>query len=274
MKTHRLIFGPYYARITGLALLGTIAVGADAAAQVAVLGSTQEERITAPGQTYTGSITVLNGSDEEQNVRIYQTDYMFFADGRSPLDAPGTNPRSNAAWVKPSATTLRIAPRSQAMVLYEVSVPADSTLRGSYWSTIMIEPLRDVRAINRRGAVGVGSTVRYAVQIASHISNTGSRTVTFPRTQLVADSAGTPTLEVDVENGGGRAYRPLLWVEVYDAEGTLRAKMQQLRGLLYPGSSLRQRFALGALGPGAYKAILYADTGEESVFASELRLEL
>lgn len=251
-----------------------ISVPAVGGAQIAVVGSTQDERATRPGETYTGSITVVNESDTEQNVRVYQTDYMFFADGNSPFAAPGTSARSNAGWVRPSATTLRMAPRSQSVVMYQVSVPASDTLRGTYWSTIMLEPMRDVRAAGGKPAMAVGSTIRYAVQIASHLPDTSARNIRFGGSRLAADSVGQPVLEIDVENSGTQAYRPLLWIEVYDSQGTLRAKAQHQRGLLYPGTSVRQRFALDEVGRGAHKVIVYADTGDESVFASELKVEL
>ena len=56
---------------------------------------------------------------------------------------------------------------------------------------------------------------------------------------------------------------------MYDANGALRAKAKQSRGLLYPGTSLRQHFDLGALPAGTYKAVVFADTGEDSVFATQ-----
>lgn len=260
--------------IRGVVLAAAIAAPAAASAQIAVVGSTQDERSVRPGETYTGSITVVNESDTEQNVRVYQTDYMFFSDGSSPFASPGTSARSNAAWVRPSATTIRMAPRSQSLVLYQVTVPANDALRGTYWSAIMVEPMRDVRAAGGKPSVAVGSTIRYAVQIASHLPDTSARDIRFSGGRLAADSAGRPVLEIDVENSGTQAYRPMLWIEVYDAQGALRAKVQHQRGLLYPGTSLRQRFALDAAGAGTRKIILYADTGDESVFAQELKVEL
>lgn len=262
------------ARIAAVFLAGALALPGVAGAQIAVLGSTLDEHTSKPGEAHTGVITVANESDDEQNVMIYQTDYMFFADGRSPFDKAGTNPRSNAAWVTLSATTIRMAPHSRSVVTYRVAVPDDTSLAGTYWSAVIVEPMRDVRGVSGRNTVGVGSTIRYAVQVASHVTATGSHSIEFSNMRLGTDTSGVPMLEVDVENDGERAYRPLLWLEVYDAEGTLRAKVRQQRGLLYPGTSLRQRFQIGALGAGAYKALLYADSGDESVFATEFRLEL
>jgi hypothetical protein len=83
---------------------------------------------------------------------------------------------------------------------------------------------------------------------------------------------GKPALDMVVENAGERAYRPLLWVELYDAAGTLRARTEQQRGLLYPGCSLRQRFTFAKLPAGEYKAVIFADTGDETVLATQYKL--
>lgn len=111
--------------------------------------------------------------------------------------------------------------------------------------------------------------MRYAIQLATHIRNSGTRTVKFDTPVAAKTAAGLATLDVDMTNSGERGYRPNLWVEVYDAQGVLKAKGKQQRGLLYPGTSLHQHFDLGALPAGTYKAVIFADTGEDSVFATQ-----
>ena len=84
-----------------------------AASQIAVVGSTVEERVVAPGESYIGSIVVRNLSKQDQPVRIYQTDYRFFADGTSHFDDPGTTARSNASWITPTVRSLLVPPSSE-----------------------------------------------------------------------------------------------------------------------------------------------------------------
>ena len=118
-------------------------------------------------------------------------------------------------------------------------------------------------------AVAIGAVMRYAVQLATHIRNSGSRTVQFASAGAVKGANGAAALDLDVTDTGERGFRPTLWVEVYDAQGTLRAKAKQSRGLLYPGTSLHQHFDLGTLPSGTYKAVVFADTVEVSVFATQ-----
>jgi hypothetical protein len=262
---------PFAARIV-LTLAALLAVGTSpASAQVSVVGSSVEERTAAPGERYEGSVLVRNASDRPQAVRVYQSDYSFFADGTSHFDAPGTTPRSNARWITPSVSTLSIPAQSDVAVTYVVTVPADS-LKGTYWSALMIEGEVTPPASSGAREIGLGAVVRYAVQLATHLQSSGSRTVSLTNQRLVADSAGVRTLELDITNVGERAHRPALWVEIYDRSGVQRAKVHQQRGLLYPGTSVRQRFTIANLPPGGYKAIVFADTGDDEVLAAQYTL--
>jgi hypothetical protein len=129
------------------------------------------------------------------------------------------------------------------------------------------------RSSSGRPQVGVGAVMRYAVQVATHITTTGSRKVSFANTRFLTNPDSTQAFELEVQNVGERAYRPALWIEVYDEQGALKANVRQERGLLYPGSSLRQTFALGKLPHGTYRAVVFADSGEDAVFASQFTLK-
>ena len=257
-----------------LAALALLA--APAAAQISVVGSSVEEHAARPGERYEGSVLIRNSSDRPQAVRVYQSDYSFFADGTSHFDDAGTTPRSNAAWIKTSVSTVTIPPSSDVAVTYAVSVPAVDSLRGSYWSAVMVEGEVIPPAATGAHQIGIGAVVRYAVQLSTNIQSagelSGSRTIGLTNQRLVTDSTGDRSLEIDVTNTGERAYRPALWVELYDDAGAQRAKVQQQRGLLYPTTSLRQHFALPVLPAGSYKAVVFADTGGENVFAAQYKL--
>ncbi|HET9452845.1 MAG TPA: hypothetical protein VFO66_01075 [Gemmatimonadaceae bacterium] len=256
-------------------LLGALLLTPFAArAQIAVVGSTVEERVAAAGESYVGTVVVRNLTQQDQPVRIYQTDYMFFADGTSHFNDPGTTARSNASWITPTVRSLLVPPQSEMTVTYTVKVPASDSLKGTYWSAIMVEgaPNEANRSSGGRPQVGVGSVMRYAVQVATHIQASGSRKVTFANSKFLTNPDSTQSFELDVLNAGDRGYRPALWIEVYDAEGALKANARQERGLLYPGTSLRQAFALGRLAPGTYRAIVFADSGEDAVFASQFTI--
>lgn len=254
------------------AAAGVLLAPSRALAQIAVIGSTVEEHTAAPGQRYDGTIVVRNLTAQPQAVRIYQTDYRFFADGTSSFDSAGSLPRSNAAWITPSAQSVVIPPSTDVNVTYVVRVPAADSLRGTYWSAIMVEGAPTAPPATGAHEIGLGAVVRYAVQLATQLPTAGSRKVRLARMAFAADSAGARVLDMVVQNDGERAYRPSLWLELYDEAGVQRARLQQQRGLLYPGSSLKQRFTFPALPNGTYKAVVFADTGDETVSAAQYTL--
>lgn len=243
-----------------------------AGAQIAVVGNAVDEHEAGPGQRYVGSITVRNLTAQPQPVRVYQTDYRFSANGTSNFDSAGTVPRSNAAWVKPSASSITIPPLADVVLNYAVTVPAIDSLRGTYWSAIMVEGQPRLPPQAGRGEIGLGAVFRYAVQVATHLPATGSRRVRITRQGFLTDSTGARVFDVVVENTGERAYRPNLWVELYDGRGVMRKRIEQQRGLLYPGTSLKQRFSFGAIPRGVYKALVFADTGDDTVSAAQYKL--
>lgn len=255
-------------------IVAALLMPAVARSQIAVVGSTVEERVAAAGESYVGTIVVRNLTQQDQPVRIYQTDYLFYADGTSHFNDPGTSARSNALWITPTVRSLLVPPQSEMTVTYTVKVPAADSLSGTYWSAIMVEgaPNEANRSSGGRPQVGVGSVMRYAVQVATHIQASGSRKVSFANSKFLTNADSTQSFELDVVNAGDRAYRPALWIEVYDAEGAMKANARQERGLLYPGTSLKQVFPLGRLPAGTYRAIVFADSGEDAVFASQFTI--
>jgi hypothetical protein len=240
-------------------------------AQVSVLSNTVEEHVGTRGESYSGRITISNPGGKPETIRLYQTDYSFTADGVSHFEAPGEMPRSNASWISLQSSQVVVPAGATISVPYSVAIPNVDSLRGTYWSTVMVEGAAKPPEVDTANTtqVGIGTIIRYAVQVATHIGASGTRAVKFAGTRGARTDEGASVVELDVLDAGERGYRPALWIEVYDAEGTLRAKAKQARGLLYPGTSLRQRFDLGKLPAGTYKAMIFADTGEDSVYAAQ-----
>jgi hypothetical protein len=249
-----------------LVMAPTIARG-----QISVLSSTVEEHEAAKGETYSGRIVISNTSNAPQAVRIYQTDYHFKSDGTSDYSDPGTTSRSNATWVTPQTQRVVVPPRTEVTVPYSVKVPTSDSLTGTYWSMIMVEAAESAPAASSgsRPQLGIGAIIRYAVQVATHIGSTGKRAVTFDKPAASHMPNGDAALDVDVTSSGDRAVRPTLSVELYDAQGALKGKGKQVRGLLYPGTSLRQHFEFGSLPAGTYRVIVFADTGDPKVLAAQ-----
>ncbi len=63
---------------------------------------------------------------------------------------------------------------------YTVTVPQADSLKGTYWSVLMIEPIP--KASPEAGGertIGITAVTRYAFQIITHIEDTGLRKLRF-----------------------------------------------------------------------------------------------
>lgn len=243
-----------------------------ATAQFTIPGKLVLERDASAGETFGGTIGVQNTTNKAQEARIYQTDYFVNVDGSVRFDDPGSSPRSNARWVTVGSRIV-IPPGMTVDIPYNVLVPASSKA-GSYWSVVMIEEVAAGSPESSRPApkagqlqVGFSSQLRAAVQIVTHVGQKGGFKATFesPKAQAVGDTA---SFTFDLRNTGETGFRPALTLELYAEDGSHVKTLKATRGLTLPGFTIRQRFELGRLAKGRYRAIVTADLGDGTVLGA------
>jgi hypothetical protein len=260
--------------LTGVAatLLGLFA---EASGVVSVLGDLSDERSAQPGQSYTGTITVRGMGDVPEEIKIYAVDYQFSSDGKCHYGEPGHAPRSNARWVVFSPARVLVPPQQDATINYTVSVPPADSLRGSFWSVLMIEPVP--RASAEAGAgertIGITAITRYAFQIITNIGDTGTRMIRFFDPAISVEDTSR-IFRVDLENSGERFLRPDMMVQMYDSLGREYGPFRSEKLRILPGCSVRHRFLLGNLPKGVYKAVIVADSGDEDVFGINYTIQI
>lgn len=261
--------------------LSCILVHSFAQGQVSVAGELSQDRFVNPGDVYEGSITLLNTTEEPQEAMIYQTDYLFQADGTNRYGDPGTIPRSNASWITFSPSDVVIPSQGSTEVHFRVQIPADTigVLQGTYWSMLMIEtipkggPESSFPPISENGKMGIRQSIRYGIQIASHLVNTGTKEVRFLNAELVSSQEGNHLLKLDIENTGTTGMRPEVYVELFDENGSLEGRFEGLKYRIYPGTSVRQMIDLGRMFHGEYTALIVIDDGGNDVFGAQYTLE-
>jgi hypothetical protein len=254
--------------------IGVCASGAG----ISVEGKLAEERVAARGETYRGAIAVRNTGEEPVIVKVYQTDYTFGADGSTSYGSPGGLPRSNAAWVRLAQDQYTIPPKGVAKVGYEVKVPADAALRGSYWSVVMVEPLSAREGglpSTKQGevAVGLAQVVRYAVQMVTEVGDGAARELVLDAPALKRQD-GRQELRIDVANRGEQLLKPALVLELTGAEGGAPRKFTTAPQRVYPGTSVRYQVDLGTLPAGRYRALAAADAGGDDLYGGEFEVSL
>jgi hypothetical protein len=246
---------------------------ASAKADLSIDGDLAYEYTVQPGQRMEGVITVFNAGSGVAEARIYQTDYHFEAGGENYFDEPGTRSRSNAKWTTFSPKTLAIPPGQKALVSFSVDVPDDPSLFGSYWSMIMVEELNKA-APDPKAKMSITQVIRYGIQVVVTVGATGVTDLGFQNAKLFKED-GSDVFTVDAGNKGDRLVKPAMSLELYDEKGKSVAKLGSSMNKVYPGTTFRYRFVLPAdLPRKPYKALIFADCGENKVFGANLTLNL
>ena len=262
--------------LPSLALLLAVPAGARAS----VVGALTRERTARIGEQYQGTIVLGNNKLEPKEVKLYQTDYLFFCDGRTQYGEPGKLRRSNADWVTFSPSQLTVPPEGQAVVNYTIEVPEHKSLVGTYWSILMVEPITEespesaLRPEGGEAGVGIRQVVRQAIQFVTHIGDTGSPKPRFVGTKLLAKQDGGQILQVDLENEGDRWMKPQVWAELFNEEGRSIGKFESGTKRIYPGTSVRYQIDLSAVPQGEYKALVVGDAGGDHVFGARYTLKI
>ena len=246
-------------------------------AGVSVIGGLSHKKQAEIGETYKGLILIRNTGDEPQEVKVYQNDYLFFFDGRNAFGEPGKDPRSNANWLIFNPHRLTIPPNGTATVNYTIKVPEDPNLVGTYWSVLMVEGIPETspessKAEKDETKIGITQVMRYALQMVTHIGDTGERKLKFLNTKLLKEEKQR-ILQVDIENIGERYLAHFLWAELYDEQGRYIGKFEERRLGTYPGTSVRYRIDLSQVPEGNYKAMVVADCGGDYIFGANYNLK-
>ncbi len=258
-----------------LALTG--AHGAEAA--VKLESDMTNEKSATPGETYRGNLVLRNTADIPAQVKVYQTDYSFAADGSNAYGEPGQLPRSNAKWVNLSRELVTVPPKGVERIDYEVNVPTGrgAGFSGTYWSMIMVEPMasdsvESAEPLAER-TTRITQVMRYGVQIVTHIGKTGEPGLAFSNPQLVKED-GMRLFAIDAENTGQRWLRTSLWLELFSETGNPIGKLQGEPRRLYPGTSARFQINLAGIPAGKYLGLVVADGTGDNLFGANVELEI
>jgi len=261
------------------AILMFFIISDTALAAVAIVSNMTQDKQAKPGELYKGSITVKNNGTEPEAIRVYQTDYMSYSNGTTNYGEPaGKMQRSNANWITFSPKTVSVGPDARVNINYEVKVPDDKTLAGSYWSVVMVEqvpkPLKDTEM--KKQTVGLQLLLRYAVQIITDIDDTGLIKINFlnPRVAQKKDGKGF-NFFIEIENTGERQLVPEVSTEFFDMkQGKSAGKFTTSKNRSFPTGSTKYTFDLGDIPAGKYKVQVLADCGGENLFGGEYNLDL
>lgn len=243
-----------------LILWGFLSAG-QCLAGILINGGLSQEYTMHPGGKVEGKITVRNTADSPLQVKIYQTDFLFFAPGETVYGEPGSSPRSNAGWITLSPAQLTIPPQDAASVYYAIQAPEKPAFPGTYWSIVMVEPVPEMDPDSNQGDkdhLRIQTLIRYGIQIVTDIGTSAERRIKFLDKKFIYER-GQKFLQIDIENIGESWLFPSVWAEVYGKDGSSAGRFECGRARIYPGCSIRQLADLTKVPPGEYRVLVVVD---------------
>lgn len=256
-----------------LSICSILLVPASLFASVEVIGSLKQVYNSNPGEVVKGQIRIQNNDLTDQEVRIYQTDFLFNYQEQTFYDEPGAQKRSNAGWIQYSPKTVVLKSKESRNIDYEITVPQGDSIIGTYWSVIMVEGVDPIDP-NQKGDLSIRTATRYAVQVVSEINNKGTGILKFLEPTLIKGADGNKLyLAVDLINQGEHYIAPEVSIELYDKDGILVKKISAPKRGLYPTTSGRFKLDLeGVPSKKTYTAMIVAAGADEDVFGLEYTL--
>ena len=240
---------------------------------VAVLNGLAHEYSVTPGNVYKGQIELKNASEIAQVVTIYQSDMATMHTGETFYSDSIRNDRSNLEWIKLSNLNVTLESDAQGTVDFEIHVPNNNNMSGTYWSVIMIEPRDPIHIQEDESGYSIQSKVRYAIQIVCNIGETGSTDLKFLNISQEYFQ-GKHYLEVDVENTGQTLVKPTLSLELFDSAGNSLPMIMAEKQRIFPTSSKRYIIEIDGIENGVYQGILIADCNTDDLFGVNVTLHL
>jgi len=224
-----------------------------------------------PGQVFTGEILIRNSSNNAQEVRVYQTDLLYNYQDYTNYDENQTHPRSNTSWINFSPKSAIVNAKEERNIQFEITIPANDSICGTYWSVIMVEGVNPIDP-EQLGELNIETVTRYAIQIVTDIVDQGAGLLKFLQPTLISEGDHL-FLAVDLVNTGQHYISPEVSMELFDEQGQSIKVIKSSKKGLYPTTSARFRLDLkGLKGEQTYQCLIIAAGKDEDVFGLEYTL--
>jgi hypothetical protein len=247
-------------------------ISLSASASVEVIGSLKHIQNANPGEVIKGEIKIQNNDLTDQEVRVYQTDLLYNFQEQTFYDEPGGNKRSSAGWIQFSPKSVILKGKETRNIEYEITIPQNDSLIGTYWSVLMVEGVTPIDP-TQKGDLSIRTVTRYAIQIVTEMVNKGKGSLKFIEPTLIKGEDNKLFLAVDLTNDGDHYISPEVSMELYDEAGTSVKVITAPKKGLYPTTSTRFKLDLEGLPPKkTYTAMIVAAGQDNDVFGLEYTL--
>lgn len=259
----------------------TYLIGQNLQAAVVLKGGLSHTYDLQAGRAIQGSLELRNVGQSQEEIKIYQEEIQIDENGKAEsLPNMNGHPRSNKQWIELSTDRVVLNPGATQIVSYRLTVPNKTNLNGSYWSSLVIEPVSANSAESQRiqteinkPQITIQQRTRYAVQVISNIEE-GQANLNFSTPKITKLPSGK-YLRFDIKNTGNKFSRPKVWLDVFGQDGQNLGRIEAQTHGLFAGEKDSFQANLSKLPPGQYKGLLAAeDNTSGQVFGSDINLNI
>lgn len=221
------------------------------------------------GESVNTTFEISNRQPIDVNFSIYLTDYRQDLT-ETFYDAPNTTPRSNASWITIGTSEFTVPANSNRTIPFELSVPNNPELVGSYWSLVMVEP----QAVNQVTSEGLTIVNRYAVSVITTLPG-GDSDFSFQNPVFDFNSSQVPQFTIDIINTGTKIADTQVYLDIFSQSGDELGRIDAGEVRFRPENPRQLNFDfsnLEGLDEGIYTALLIVDAGADNLFGARYSL--
>ncbi len=124
------------------------------------------------GNTIRGRIEVKNIGELPEKIIISKQDILKFCNPGSPDNPQILNhDRSLNDWIDISVLEKELSPGEEFSIIYDIAIPENDSLLGSYWTMVIVEIARPIKRNQMEHGFMIDSKIRYGIQVITNIGS-------------------------------------------------------------------------------------------------------
>ena len=216
------------------------------------------------GDAIQGEVILVNTSDKSQRVRFELNEAIFSCSSSRVFTEGNPHQRSSSLWFESDLMEKTLAPREKYSYRFTIHIPNDRSLRGSFWTALMVTVERPIREETLRNGIDLNTKVRYAVGLLTNVNEYDEVNLDFAQVDLAKDTLQfQKALNIQIRNEGTFIEGVELVLEVYDIQGRKITEFTTDRNMVFPGVCKNYLLDISNLPPGEYQCLLLADARDE-----------
>ncbi|MEP5254404.1 MAG: hypothetical protein ABJQ39_05030 [Winogradskyella arenosi] len=232
-------------------------------ANVVIINGLTHSYSGVSGQIFYGEVLLANTSSEEQRITFSLSEALYSCESGRVFSEGIAHQNSSTAWFKSSVMDKTLAAKERYVFKYSISVPNDDALKGSFWTTLMINVEKPIReeVVND---IGLDTKIRYAIRLLTDVNFSDEVNIDFKDISLKSKGNGAEKqLDINIYNENIFIENVKLALELYDANGNLVLEVPTKRLKVFPNVCRVYSIDLEGLPIGEYQCVIVADSRDE-----------